>query len=170
MSFDTLIQAWLIAVSGYDDQHVIRANPEGPKPEGNHITYLLLTSPQSDFAEVKKTDLESDDDIQVDYTHAAKPAYSINVYAQDGEDIINDLWDSRYLLIPRKILRTGGLVLAGRSGPGAVPQPGDTTWLPQYAKTFEFRGYHVSSEVNQKILQWVLSGEFGDLDASITVP
>ena len=170
MSFDTAIQQWLIEVSGYDDQHVIRANPKGPKPAGDHITYLLLTSPQSDFAEVKKTDLHVDDDIQVDYTHAAKPAYSVNVYAQDGEDIINDLWASRYLLAPRLILKDEGLVLAAKTGPGAVPQPGDTAWLPQYNATFEFRAFRVSSEVNQKIKTFVIGGELGGIDISTTVP
>jgi hypothetical protein len=170
MSFDTTIQQWLIEVSGYDDQHVIRANPKGPKPSGDHITYLLLTSPQSDFAEVKKTDLEVDDDIQVDYTHATKPAYSINVYAQNGEDILKDLWASRYTLTPRLILKGGGLALANKAGPGAAPQPGDTTWLPQYNATFEFRAFHVASEVNQKIKTFVIGGELGGIDISTTVP
>jgi hypothetical protein len=159
---DLAVQQWLIEVSGYDDQHVIRANPKGPKPEGEHITYLRMTNQTSQYADISKTDLFVDDDIQVDYSFSDMQAYSINVYSHTGSDLLSELWRSRYLLVPRVILRDAGMVLWSKSEPVTIPQPGDTTWLPQYNATFSFGTFAVSSEVNQKILEYELYGKFED--------
>jgi hypothetical protein len=170
MSHDTTIQQWLISVTGYDDQHVIRANPGGPRPEGNHATYLQISDPQSDFvAETKTTDLGVDD-VQVEYVFASQPAYSVNIYDQNGSAIMAELWRSRQLLVPRKALRDGGLVLAAKSDTVAVPKQGDVAWLPQYAATFDFRAFDSSTEINQKILEYEITGKWGQDDLTITVP
>ena len=116
---------------------------------------------------ITKTDLFVDDDIQVDYAHHNMMLYGIAIFSFSGSKILAELYRSRYLLAPRTILRDNYIVLIGKSDTVSVPQPGDTTWLPQYSANFTFNNFDTSSEVNQKILEYELFGKFDDDDVVI---
>ena len=159
MSYDVAIQQWIMSVTGYDDQHVIRSQQSGPRPSGNHATYLNLTKQDAQYSEVKKQETDPvSDNVDVIYTAPTTQVYSVSIFAPDGEALLTSLWKSRYLLAPRLALRAGGLALRSRNDSNEVSTQGDTSWRRQFHSDFSFAAFSVDTEEIEKILTIRLEG------------
>jgi hypothetical protein len=174
MSYDTAIQQWIIATTGYDDQHVFRSQQVGSRPNVDHATYLNIAGQDSDYSEVKKIEtVPESDNYDVSYTSSKSLVYSVNIFAADGDALLSKLWKSRYLLIPRLALRDEGLVLQVKSDNNEVPTPGDTSWRRQFHADFTFALYTVDNEEIEKLYTYRLEGDWtkiigDDLEVVIT--
>ncbi len=169
---DTLIYQWIKQVTGYDDQHVIRGNQTGKRPDYDYATYYCIGGNEADFAYKKKVDEIDgepipDDDVQVIYTTPETIIYDLNIYALDGARKLKDLFKSRNLLVARNILKLGNLVISDRSDVRDLTAFGDTKFRPRYQSDFSFRTMNDMVETNQKILEMTLHGKWGDLDVTI---
>lgn len=163
------IQDWIMDITGYDNQHVIEAYQEGPRPVNNYATYYRLTGNTSIFSEAEKEDLLVNDDIKVTYRSPKITIFSVDVFADDGEQILADLGQSKNLLAIRLILQADNAVLRSKSDTRFVPTPGDTRWRRHWQADFTFAEYHESTEENQKILEYEITGEIGGLETTIDV-
>jgi hypothetical protein len=169
---DTLIQKWIMQITGYNDQHVIRANQVGGRPKDDYATYYNIGGMESDFAYKKKVDEIDevpipDDDVEATYTTPEMLFYDINIYALDGARKLKDLFKSRNLLAARQILRLGNLVIADRSDVIGPTEFGDTKYRPRYQSTFQIRTMNEMKETYQKILEFEIHGKWGDIDVTI---
>ncbi len=167
MSLHTILHDWIVLISGYAPENVIRGRQSGPRPTGDYATYYLLSTSQNVFTSWKKTDLEVDDDISVNYYKPKDFYITVDVYAGNGYEILDNLEHSKELLAARSLLAAGGLTLFNRAADQDLTGLGDTTWRPRFNATFAFGAYNEISEVNQKILRYVLVGELGDLETTI---
>lgn len=161
MSYGTGVQAWIMAVTGYDDQHVIESQQTGRRPEGNHATYLSLAGRDSDYAEVKITETDPvSENVLATYTAPKQLVYSVNIYDADGEAILSRLWKNRYILAPRLALKVEGMVLLRKGSNNEVPTLGDTSWRRHFRADFTFSVYTVDTEEYEKINSVRLEGVF----------
>jgi len=159
MSYDTAVQAWIMEVTGYDDQHVFRSQQVGQRPEGDHATYLCIAGQDSDFAEWVRAETDPvSDNIDMSYVAPKMLVYSVNIFASNGEALLTSLWKSRYLLAPRLLLRAENMVLRVKSNSNEVPTVGDTSWRRQYHADFTFGVFTVSSEEIEKLYTYRLQG------------
>lgn len=163
----TVLHDWIVDVTGYSDQNVIRSNQSGMRPLGDYVTYYLLSENQSVYADWNKIDAGEDDDVFVDYDIYSQIIITIDVYALGGFDVLNQLAMSKNLLTTRNILRQENMVLISKGDTRNLTALGDTGWLDRFNADFTFHRSVVMRERNQKILQYQLYGEFGDLDSSI---
>lgn len=166
MAIRDTIQDWLIALLGFDDQHVIEAFQDGPRPSDPYATYYELTGRINDFSEIEKTDLGVDDDIEVTYRTPEEIVFSVDIYSAEGRQLLSGLAQSGYLLQSRQILSQDNLVLRQVSDLRSIPIEGDTRWRRRYQADFTFATYQEQSETNQKILEYEL---FGELDGDSAV-
>lgn len=165
-----IIHNWIKAITGFDDQHVIRSNQVGKRPKDDYATYFLIGGSENQFAHKKKVDLAPipGDDIEVTYTTPETKIYSIDVYSLNGDRILKDLFKSRNLFVARSILKLGNLVIANKSEIRDLTLFGDTKFRPRYNADITFRTMNEMKETNQKILEYDLHGKFGDLDTTIS--
>lgn len=174
MSYDTAVHEWIMAATGYDDQHVIRSEQVGPRPTDGHATYLDIAGADAQFSEVVKEEtVPESDNYEVTYTAPKQLTYSINIFAADGQELLSRLWKSRYLLAPRLALRAEGLVLMARGDINQVSTIGDTSWRRQYHADYTFSLYTVDSEEVEKLYTYRLYGawtkeEGDDLEVVLT--
>lgn len=174
MSYDTAIQDWIMAATGYDDQHVFRSQQVGPRPAADHATYLDIAGMDAQFSEVVKEETDPvSDNYLTTYTAPKQLTYSVNIFAADGQALLSKLWKSRYLLAPRLALRNEGLVLMAKGDSNQVPTVGDTSWRYQYHADYTFSLYTVDSEEVEKLYTYRLYGawtkqEGDDLDVVIS--
>jgi hypothetical protein len=163
MSYDTGVQDWIIEVTGYSDQQVIRSQQVGRRPDGNHATYLSMSGRDSDYAhvEIKETDPVSDN-VEAVYTAPKQLTYSINIYDPDGEAILTELWKARYKLAPRLALRAEGMVLLQKGDSNEVPTLGDTSWRRHFRANFVFSIFTVDTEEYEKIDRILINGVWKD--------
>lgn len=172
---DTLIQRWIMAVTGYNDQHVIRSNQVGKRPKDDYATYYQIGGTENQYPYKKKVDEIDgepipDDDIEVTYTTPETVTYDINVFSRFGDRLLKDLFKSRNLLAIRLILKLGNLVIRQRSETRDLTQFSDTIFRPRYQADFVLGAIDDMKETNQKILEISLTGKLGDLDTTIEVP
>lgn len=177
MSYDTGVQDWIMEVTGYDNQHVIRSQQVGRRPDGNHATYLRLTSLDSDYSDVKKQETTPpSNNVEAVYTAPKQLVYSVNIYDPSGDDILTELWKARYKLAPRLALRAEGLVLLKKGIANEVPTLGDTSWRRHFRADFTLSVFTADTEEYEKIDRILINGvwkhpnpdgTFDDLDVVI---
>lgn len=169
---DVLIHQWIKQVTGYNDQHVIRANQTGKRPDYDYATYYCIGGTENEYAYKKKVDEIDgepipDDNVEATYTTPEILIYDINVYALDGDRKLKDLFKSRNLLAVRDILKLGNLVIMNRSETRNMIEFGDTKYRPRYQADFRLRTMNEMKETYQKILEIQLTGKWGNLDVVI---
>lgn len=170
----TIIYSWIKAVTGFDDQHIIRANQTGKRPKDDFITYFLIGGHENDYSHMKKVDeIDSipipDDNVEVTYTTPETLIYDIQAYSINGKEILKDLLRSKYLFSARNILKIGNLVIANRSEIRNLTLFSDTVFRPRYQADFTFRTMDEMKETNQKILEFELHGKFDNMDVIIDI-
>ena len=158
MTINSALQDWIIGVTGYDDQHVIRAYQNGPRPVGDFATYQLLSAIPFDYALEKQTNLGGGN-IDSEFVNMNTLTISINIYAADGMEKLGRLFLSRYKLSTREILEPEKLVLQRKGDIWDLVEPGDTKWRPRFQCDFEFGGQFNLNEANQEIQIYFITGE-----------
>jgi hypothetical protein len=159
MSYDSAVQAWIMSVTGYDNQHVFRSEQVGRRPAEAHATYLNIAAQDAQYSEVKKVETSPvSDNVDVGYTAPSLLVYSVNIFAANGQTLLSSLWKSRYLLDSRLALRAEGMVLQSMGDSNQVPLQGDTSWRRQFHADFSFSIFTVDSEEIEKINAYRLEG------------
>lgn len=172
---DTLIHRWIMAVTGYDAQHIIRAKQTGKRPVDNYATFFQIGGIENQYPYKKKVDEIDeipipDDNVEVTYTTPEMVIYDINIFSHFGDRLLKDLFKSRNTFAARSILRLGNLVIRFRSATRELTQFSDTIFRPRYQADFTLGLMDDMKETNQKILEISLHGKLGDLDTIIKVP
>jgi hypothetical protein len=163
MSYDTGVQNWIMEVTGYSDQHAVRSQQVGRRPDGNHATYLAMASRDSDFTQVTiRETTPVSEFVEAEYLAPKQLTYSVNIYDPDGEAILSRLWKARYTLAPRLALRDEGMVLIRKGITNEVPTLGDTSWRRHFRADFTFSIYTVDTEEYEKIDRIRLEGVWKD--------
>lgn len=171
MSRELAIQAWLISVLGYDDQHVIEAKGTGARPKGDYATYFLVTSAGKDYPEASmKFDLLSDDDIKETFLGRKIVSFDVNIYAEDGQELHEQLGMSRNLEATQDILKAEQMVLIEGTPARDLSAMGDIKYRRRYQAEYRFRTEAKASQTNQKVLAYEIEGELDGDSTTITVP
>jgi hypothetical protein len=162
-----LLHDWITTVTGYDDQHVIRANQNGPRPTEPYATYQIISVNPADFAYWTKVALGVDDDIETTYRTPAMVMVSVDMYASDGITKLAELGQSKYLYNIRNIFTPSDIVLRNKRDTRDLTDLGDTRWRPRYQADFDFAWYNTITEINQLILEMELHGKIETDDVSV---
>jgi hypothetical protein len=150
---------WIEVSTVFDDQHIIRENQSGPRPERPFITYELLSLVPSDFSTPQKIEDPGDpDNTLITYYNRARLSISVNVYAENGEEILAELNQSTELLVPRLTLRDGNLALIGMSSVRNLTELGDVGYRPRFQADFDFRWFSTVAESIQRIREYTIGG------------
>lgn len=155
------IYNWLIMISGYNAQNVIRANQGGPVPCGDFLTWQI-TSITQDIMPANVTGNISDTyDVTLNFVKEGEFTIDINVYASNGVDILNNLIQSSsnrsvYLLLKAAyygIKRVGGIQ--------DLSSLQETKTVPRYMCEFVIGYTHVYSykETNYLWEKFEVTGE-----------
>jgi len=169
-----IIRQWLIAVLGYDDQHVIRAQQEGPIPVGPHAEYLILSEEGSAHSISKSTDVGPQDDYTITYYNRGELIVQVDIYSTSkGRDLQRKLTHSSELLAIRKILQPEGVSLIRSSVVRNLTALVDTKHKERWSCDHTFYLWNEIEEVNEKInAGYKITGQYqpGDEETVIEVP
>lgn len=157
------IRDWIIAVTGYGVNNVYRTDQEGPRADGDYATYKIISSITAHWPIETREDFGSDDDVLRKFDYHRPFLVSINVFALDGYDVLDNLANSNDDYRNRQILTNGaGIELVGyRNEAQDRTGLGDHKFRQRYQATFEFRHFKQGTERNQKVLEIRVSGEIG---------
>lgn len=166
------LRDWIIAVTGYGINNVYRTDQEGPRADGDYATYKIISSNTAHWPIETREDFGSDDDVLRKFDYYRPFLVSINVFALDGYDVLDNLANSNDDYRNRQILTNGdGLELVGLRGETQdLTGLGDTEHKQRYQATFEFRHFKQGTERNQRILEMQVSGEIGGQDDTAYYP
>jgi hypothetical protein len=162
-----LLQDWIIAITGYDDQHVIRANQNGPRPTEPYATYQIISETQADFSYWDPT-TAGGDDVTSTFIVPAMLMVSVDVFAPDGLDKLSALGQSKNLVSIRNLFGPG-IVLRRKRETRDLTELGDTRWRPRYQADFDFARYNELTEGNKRIIDIELTGKIENDDVEVIV-
>jgi hypothetical protein len=165
LDFET-ISAWVQSVTGYDDQHVIQANQTGPRPSIPYATIGPSTDETEFFPNVKRTKKpwagpgpDPDPTILVENTFQRENVITINVYSDDGENVLSALETSMHLWEPRMLLMEAGIALQGKGTTRNLTRFEDTKYLSRFLSDFIFLSYSKNKEEVEEITEFDLGVE-----------
>jgi len=169
-----LIRQWLIAVLGYDDQHVIRAQQEGPIPVGAHAEYLILSEEGSTHSIAESTPVGPPNDYTITYYNRGELTVQVDIYStRKGRDLQRKLSHSSELLKVRQILQPEKVSLIRSSVIRNLTALVDTKYKERWSCDHTFYLWNEISEVNQTInAGYQITGKYqpGDHEIIIDVP
>jgi hypothetical protein len=161
-----MLKEWIELVTGYDSQHVIQANQNGPRPTEPYATFKIISATPSDFSYATAADAGGDE-VTRTYFSPAMVLVSVNIYDETGLEKLADLGQSKYLLSVRDIFQADSIVLRNKRETRDLVEIGDTRWRPRYQADFEFAWYNSLAEINQRIYQWEIQGKIENDDVDI---
>jgi hypothetical protein len=148
---------------------VIRSDQNGPQPKGSYATFKIMQSIKSDFSlKTKSENSPIDNDIIETYTNRHSVIVDVNIYADNGIDLLGKLDQSRYLLNSRLILQAVDCSLVGSGDIRDLTSLGDTEFESRYQSEFTFFSWNTLTQPNQKILTVELKGKFDSTDIDIS--
>ena len=169
-----IIRQWLIAVLGYDDQHVIRAQQEGPIPVGPHAEYLILSEEGSDYSINESIPVGPPDDYTITYYNRGELIVQVDIYSTSkGRELQRKLSHSSELLKVRQILQPEGVSLIRSSIVRNLTALVDTKHKERWSCDHTFYLWNEISEENQTInAGYKITGQYqpGDEEIVIEVP
>lgn len=136
---------WIVAVSGFAAGNVFRRNQENPDlgPDANWATYKEISGETRDYPLVKTVDNSPiiNPGVQLDYTRVlpGTSMVSVNIYADNGADILRNMFLARTERATRAIFKTAKIVLLDMSGPRDLSELSDTKWKNRYQADFTFQ-------------------------------
>ena len=149
---------------------IIRADQNGPRPLTSYATFKIIQSISSDFSLKEESEnMPVDDDIIETYRNRHKVIVDVNLYHEDGIDLLGKLDQARYLLDARLILQAANSVLIGSGDIRDLSPLGDTGFRPRYQSEFNFYSWNELTQPNQKILIINLQGKFDNTNINIDV-
>jgi hypothetical protein len=166
------IRDWIVAVTGYPVENVYREHQEGPRKSGGHATYKVITGRTTMHPIIEREDYGADDDVLKTFSHFGQLWVSVNIYALDGYDKLDDLALSNNDYEIRQILTNGaGLELIRMRGESQdLTGLKDTEHKQRYRATYEFNRFKTSTERNQKVLEVAVSGTVNGDDETAYYP
>ena len=168
MTILTTIHDWIVSVTGFDPDNVIRGFQTGPRPDDDYATYYILSVVDHDYSSYQKRDLGVDDNIEVLYSSPKELLVTVDIYALNGHALMSALGQSNDLLATRLLFNAEQLVLLpGGGNASSLTGLGDTEWRDRYNGTFTIGAYGELTEENQKILSVYLEGDLGGLESVI---
>lgn len=157
----TTLSTWLQAVTGYSAQHVIREQGAGKRPTGNHLTFGLVTSQIGQYPDTRRTVAPTV--IGMDYRSLRRETVGIDVYALDGQDLLDKLYASENVGVYRRLLRGSNMAIQGRGAVQDLTGLGDVGFRPRFRGDFVFYTWHNITENVERILELDLQGDFGGI-------
>ena len=135
---------WLALVTGYAPANIFRRNQENPDlgPDVNWATYKEISGDMRDYPLAKTVDNSPsiNPGVNLDYTRVSPGSsmVSVNIYAENGADVLRNLFASRAERASRKLIKAAGASLISMSGPRDLSLLSDTKWKPRYQADFTF--------------------------------
>jgi hypothetical protein len=166
--FESTIYDWLLAVSGFSSGNIYRANQDIPRPNGNIITYQVISEEKNQYPETRKASID-DHLISAIYNYFYSYTVSINIYSKTGRDTMRSLGRSFDVFSHRKILRDSGFVLLSSGSIRDLTSLGDTGYRARFQSDFVFRAIESTSEQYEKIKSFELVGNFGELETTLLI-
>jgi len=168
MSHLSAMKAWLMQISELDSQHVILARQNGPRPEGDYITFEILATTGNSFDYSSKD--EKDGDFATVYFYNLKQTtLDVNIYSDDGVEIHNKLSHSNELYSIRSLFKDDDMVFISGATPRNLTGLGDTSWRPRYQSEYRFRTSNTIAEDVERIFEYDIDGIIVGIDP-IPVP
>ena len=149
------IKSWLELVSGLDPQVVFLGNQSGPRPDANFISFTEIASEASDYAEIFLEPPEPNPTLVQNEIFAVRTriTYQIDIWAQNGRELHDRLWASRYMRQVRRLMKIGAITINARTPIRNLTGLGDTKFLPRFSADFTFLGEGgVDTEANLGLL------------------
>lgn len=139
MGHNATIKAWISEVTHIPSSNVFLLNQNGPAPVGDYACFTVLDSQLSqnelkdviDIDETTKTGNER-------FMHRDTITVQVDVFADNGHELLNKLYMSRAVWFIRKALHDGGLTLNARSQVRDLSEAGAAMWGARFAADFTF--------------------------------
>lgn len=176
---ETLLYDWLVLVTGYDEENVIRANQNGPRPVAPFATWQITTSEPADYSYIETQVVQTPDEEDEEIIHLNGSttlmkrhivSVDVNIYDPDGRSILSNLEMSNARTDVRQIFAPG-TVLIGASVIRDMTEVMDTKFVPRYQAEFRFRTFveNTHTDVDHIWESYDITGELTDGD-EITIP
>ena len=162
---------WIVLVAGFDADNVFRRNQNNPDraPSVQWATYKEIGGTTKDYALWKKTENAGAPTEQFDMTRIkdGTTIISMNIYSEDGADVLRNLFESREEREPRKLLKAAGGVLIDMSGPRDLSLLSDTNWKQRYQADFTFNTFTKRVETDYILDVSDINGEMIGSDGTV---
>lgn len=145
---------WLALVTAFGAGNIFRRNQENPDlgPDVNWCTYKEISGDVRDYPLEKVIDHApiTNPGVNLDYIRVAPGTsmVSVNVYADNGADVLRNLYASRAERATRAIFKTAKIVLLSMSGPRDLSILSDTKWKNRYQADFTFQVFTERTELD----------------------
>lgn len=138
---------WLALVTGFDPDNIFRRNQQNPDlgPDVEWATYKEISGDVRDYPLVKKEDNDpvGNPGVSLKYTRVlpGTSVVSVNIYAENGFDILRNLFLSREERATRQILAAAKVVLLSMVGPRDLSILSNTKWKNRYQADYTFQEF-----------------------------
>lgn len=176
VTFMAAIQDWIILVAGFSNQNVFQAQQNGPDrgPGTNWATYQKINGMASDYHMEKTEDADpggpnEGEVISTTRVRASTSTISVNIYAMDGDDILNGLLDSKTERATRKLFSDVGACLISKSNNRPLFKKSDTLFKPRYQADFTFNTFSQRVETDFNANEFDIKGKIETDEVQIYV-
>lgn len=173
------IKNWIMAVTGFDSQHVLAGDQNGSRPNEDYAVFTFLNETGAyhsvvipEAPEPNPTLISKWEVAQVIY-----PVYQIDIFSDSGKIHLNNLWNSKAVPPIRSALKASGLTLKQKSIIRNLTSLEVTSFAPRFNTDLTFVGETVFDP--QAVLGWVnerwaafdIRGEWqsGETPRSVTI-
>ena len=158
-TFDKVVYKWIkdSVDLNFEGVTVIRSEQNGPRPEGDFVSYKVLNWLKSDFNGFKKSSID-DDDIKVNHFNRNLVTVSINVYSIYGREIVNDLTFSKNEWSVRRELMNSKVSQLSAGTVNDLTFLGDSDYRRRFQCDFKFLVWTEFDETRPKVNDLEISG------------
>lgn len=160
------LRTWVASL--YPAMSVRIAPYKGPAPDGDYIT-LNNTGSKGSKPSVEKTAIVGDpDNVLYEAQNHVVFKVSINVYSEDGDEILHNI-EASESLPPARLADDVSFrpIVASVGDVRNIPFIDDTRHAHRYQCDFSFRTSYTRSVIDPKVTRVQISGEFADMDSAI---
>lgn len=139
------IKRWIEVVADLPNANVFKGFQSGPIPNSDYVTFTFLSGGgiKSYYIKNVKPDPNPTNVSKTFVSQRIRPVYTIDVYSDNGVDIIQDLWSSRVVPPIRSALATSGIVLFDQSMVRNLTNLDVTGYVSRFSVDFTFSGESV---------------------------
>ena len=135
---------WLLLVTGFNADNIFRRDQQNPDrdPGVEWATYKVISGDVSDYPLEKSLAVgTAKEELDIKRIHPGTTIVSVNIYAEDGADVLKNLYASRMERNPRELLKDAGGVLLSMNGPRDLSLLSETTWKARHQAVFTFNTF-----------------------------
>lgn len=171
-TFHDALYDWIVDVTGFDPANIFRRNQQNPDraPGENWATFKEISGDARDYPlEVRVpvgTAKEEFDDQRI---FPGTSVVSVNIYADNGADILRALYDSRTERTTRKRFYDAKAVLLSMAGPRDLSLLSDTTWKARHQADFTFNTFSERTERDSVVDVVRVTGKIDNNEIEINV-